>query len=123
MCQGYYNHEKGYTPDWKGRDDYKGLLIHPQDWPKDLDYKDKKVVIIGSGATAATLAPNIAEDCAHVTLLQRSPTYFIPRDNQNPLTNQLRELGIDDSWIHEITSSAATSGTGRFYSIIYAISH
>ena len=103
MCQGYYNHEKGYTPDWNGRDDYQGLLVHPQDWPKDLHYKDKKVVIIGSGATAATLAPNIAEDCEHVTLLQRSPTYFIPRPTHNPLTDQLREIGVDDAWIHEIT--------------------
>jgi len=103
MCQGYYNHEKGYTPDWKGKSDYKGGLVHPQDWPKDLDYKDKKVVIIGSGATAATLAPNIADDCEHVTLLQRSPTYFIPRENHNPLTDQLRDIGVDDAWIHEIT--------------------
>jgi cation diffusion facilitator CzcD-associated flavoprotein CzcO len=103
MCQGYYNHEKGYTPDWKGKSDYKGVLVHPQDWPEDLDYKDKKAVIIGSGATAATLAPNIADDCEHVTLLQRSPTYFIPRENHNPLTDQLRDIGVDDAWIHEIT--------------------
>jgi cation diffusion facilitator CzcD-associated flavoprotein CzcO len=103
MCQGYYDHTKGYTPDWKGKDDYKGVLVHPQQWPKELDYTDKKVVIIGSGATAATLAPNIADASKQVTLLQRSPTYFIPRKNENPLTDQLRELGIDDEWIHEIT--------------------
>ena len=103
MCQGYYDHTKGYTPEWKGKDDFKGVLVHPQQWPEELDYTDKKVIIIGSGATAATLAPNIADASKQVTLLQRSPTYFIPRKNENPLTEQLRELGIDDEWIHEIT--------------------
>jgi cation diffusion facilitator CzcD-associated flavoprotein CzcO len=103
MCQGYYDHAKGYTPDWKGKDEFAGTVVHPQNWPEDLDYKGKNVVIIGSGATAATLAPNIAQDCQHVTLLQRSPTYFIPRKNENVLTDQLRDLGIDDAWVHEIT--------------------
>ena len=103
MCQGYYDHSKGYLPDWKGRDSFNGELVHPQDWPENLDYKDKNVIVIGSGATAATLAPNIADDCKHVSLLQRSPTYFIPRENQNPLTDQLRALSIDPAWIHEIT--------------------
>lgn len=103
MCQGYYDHSKGYTPDWKGKDDYQGILVHPQEWPEDLDYADKNVVIIGSGATAATLAPNIADACKQVTLLQRSPTYFIPRKNENPLADQLRQLEVDPEWIHEIT--------------------
>ncbi len=82
MCQGYYRQLQGYTPQWPGMSDYQGQIIHPQEWPKDLDYKGKKVVVIGSGATAATLVPAIAGDCAHVTLLQRSPTYFVPGRNR-----------------------------------------
>ena len=103
MCQGYYRHAEGYTPEWDGMDDFKGKIVHPQTWPDDLDYKDKEVIVIGSGATAATLVPAIAGDCAHVTLLQRSPTYFIPGRNENELADQLRELEIDETWIHEIT--------------------
>ena len=84
-------------------DDFHGPIIHPQTWPEDLDYKDKQVIVIGSGATAATLVPAIAGDCGHVTLLQRSPTYFIPGRNENELAEQLRALDVDDAWIHEIT--------------------
>ena len=102
MCQGYFRHEEGYTPEWAGMASFKGQIVHPQTWPKDLDYKDKRVVIIGSGATAATLAPNIADECAQVTVLQRSPTYFIPGRNQNDLADTLRELKVDEAWIHEI---------------------
>jgi len=103
MCQGYYRHAEGYTPEWPGMDSYKGRIVHPQTWPEDIDLKGKKVIVIGSGATAATLVPAIAGDCEHVTLLQRSPTYFIPGRNENVLADQLRALGIDEAWIHEIT--------------------
>ncbi|MBI1330072.1 MAG: NAD(P)-binding protein [Alphaproteobacteria bacterium] len=103
MCQGYYQHAKGYTPEWKGMNEFKGTIVHPQTWPEDLDLKDKNVIVIGSGATAATLVPAIAGDCKHVTLLQRSPTYFIPARNANDLADQLRALEIDEHWIHEIT--------------------
>ena len=102
MCQGYYRHSQGYTPQWQGMDDFKGRIVHPQTWPTDLDYKGKNVVVIGSGATAATLVPNIAGDCAHVTMLQRSPTYFIPARNANVLADELRQLQVDETWIHEI---------------------
>ena len=102
MCQGYYRQGQGYTPEWPDMDAYKGKIVHPQTWPENLDYKDKEVLIIGSGATAATLAPAIAGDCKHVTVLQRSPTYFIPGRNQNDLADSLRQLQIDESWIHEI---------------------
>jgi cation diffusion facilitator CzcD-associated flavoprotein CzcO len=102
MCQGYYEHEKGYTPDWPGLTDYKGIVVHPQNWPQDLDYAGKRVVVIGSGATAATLVPNIADDCAHVTMLQRSPTYFWTKENKNEMADSLRALGVDEKWIHEI---------------------
>ncbi|HWA60179.1 MAG TPA: NAD(P)/FAD-dependent oxidoreductase, partial [Caulobacteraceae bacterium] len=102
MCQGYYRHSEGYTPEWEGMDTFKGRIVHPQTWPEDLDYKGKKVVLIGSGATAATVAPAMAPDCEHLTVLQRSPTYFIPGQNRNELADSLRELEIPEEWIHEI---------------------
>jgi len=102
MCQGYYRHSEGYTPDWEGTADFGGQIIHPQTWPDDLDYAGKNVVVIGSGATAATLIPALAPDCAHVTMLQRSPTYFSTGRNINELVEMLREIDIDESWIHEI---------------------
>ena len=102
MCQGYYNHEQGYTPEWPGMSDFQGRILHPQTWPDDVDLGGKRVVVIGSGATAATLVPAIAGDCAHVTLLQRSPTYFYPAPNQNELADLLRLLKINEEWIHHI---------------------
>lgn len=102
MCQGYYDLDKGYTPDWDGMDDFKGEIVHPQNWPDDIDLSGKKVLVIGSGATAATLVPNIADQCEHVTLLQRSPTYFVPGRNVNELADELRRLEIDEDWIHTI---------------------
>jgi cation diffusion facilitator CzcD-associated flavoprotein CzcO len=102
MCQGYYRHAEGYTPQWPGMADFMGPIVHPQTWPEDLDYGNKKVVVIGSGATAATLIPAIAKDCAHVTMLQRSPTYFRTGRNAIPIADELRTLGVDEAWIHEI---------------------
>jgi cation diffusion facilitator CzcD-associated flavoprotein CzcO len=102
MCQGYYRHSEGYTPEWEGMSTFKGKIVHPQTWPEDLDYKGKKVIVIGSGATAATLVPAIAGDTAHTTLLQRSPTYFIPGRNENELANVLRELDLDPMLVHDI---------------------
>ncbi len=103
MCQGYYRHAQGYTPEWEGMDDFEGEIVHPQTWPEDLEYQGKRVVVIGSGATAATLVPAIAAETEHITMLQRSPTYFFPGRNENELADQLRELEIDEAWIHEIT--------------------
>ena len=103
MCQGYYRHSKGYTPEWPGMDRYEGRIVHPQTWPDDLDLTDQEVLVIGSGATAATLVPAIAGDCAHVTMLQRSPTYFVCGRNENELADQLRALEIPEEWIHEIS--------------------
>ncbi|MFC3068147.1 flavin-containing monooxygenase [Phenylobacterium soli] len=102
MCQGYYRHSEGFTPDWPGMKDFKGQIVHPQTWPENLDYKGKKVIVIGSGATAATLVPAIADDTAHTTMLQRSPTYFVPGRNVDDMADQLRALEIDENWIHEI---------------------
>ncbi|MET0579396.1 MAG: NAD(P)/FAD-dependent oxidoreductase, partial [Ilumatobacteraceae bacterium] len=102
MCQGYYRHNTGYTPEWPGFDAFAGEVLHPQEWPADVDLTGKRVVVIGSGATAATLIPNIADDCAHVTMLQRSPTFFFVRPNSNELADTLRDLDIPDEWTHEI---------------------
>ena len=93
MCQGYYRHEGGYTPQWEGMDTFGGRIVHPQSWPEDLDVADKTVVVIGSGATAATLIPAIAERCRSVTMLQRSPTFYIPARNANDLADTLRDAG------------------------------
>jgi cation diffusion facilitator CzcD-associated flavoprotein CzcO len=103
MCQGYYRHSEGYMPDFPGKDNFNGTIIHPQNWPKDLDYKDKKVVVIGSGATAATLIPAMADDCDSITMLQRSPTYFSAAPNRNAISDMLRSLDLPEEWIHEIT--------------------
>ena len=102
MCQGYYAHGEGYTPDWLGCDTFRGRIVHPQTWPDDLDVTGKQVVVIGSGATAATLVPALAGKAAHVTMLQRSPTYFLTGRNANVLADELRALDIDEAWIHEI---------------------
>ena len=77
LCTGYYDYDQGYTPDFPGVDEYAGALVHPQHWPADLDHAGKRIVVIGSGATAVTLLPALAESSAHVTMLQRSPTYIV----------------------------------------------
>ncbi len=102
MCQGYYRHSEGYTPDFPGMDRFQGPVVHPQTWPDHLDYKGKQVIVIGSGATAATLIPAMADECAHVTMLQRSPTYFYARPNSDEVVDLLRMLKLPDEWIHEI---------------------
>ncbi len=102
MCQGYYRHSEGYTPEWQGMETFKGRIVHPQLWPEELDLSGKKVVVIGSGATAATLIPAIADACGHVTMLQRSPTYFRTGRNAIELAETLRQLQISEEWIHEI---------------------
>jgi cation diffusion facilitator CzcD-associated flavoprotein CzcO len=103
MCQGYYRHGQGYTPEWEGLEDFQGQVLHPQEWPKEgVDLAGKKVVVIGSGATAATLIPAIADEAEHVTMLQRSPTFFISRPNTNELADTLRSLDVPPEWTHEI---------------------
>jgi cation diffusion facilitator CzcD-associated flavoprotein CzcO len=103
MCQGYYRHSEGYMPEWPGMDRFKGRLVHSQTWPEDLDYAGKRVVVIGSGASAATIVPAMAGKAGHVTMLQRSPTYFRTGRNAIEIAEELRTLGIDETWIHEIT--------------------
>ncbi len=92
MCSGYYNYEHGYTPALPGMDSFKGQRVHPQHWPQDLDYRGQQVVIIGSGATAMTLVPAMAKLAAHVTLLQRSPTYVVARPSRDAIADGLRRV-------------------------------
>jgi monooxygenase len=89
-CMGYYDYEGGYTPEWNGVELFGGQIVHPQKWPGALDYEGKRVVVIGSGATAVTLVPELAERAAHVTMLQRSPTYVVSRPAQDKVANWLR---------------------------------
>jgi cation diffusion facilitator CzcD-associated flavoprotein CzcO len=90
LCTGYYDYENGYTPEWPGFARFRGTVVHPQKWPEDLDYAGKRVVVIGSGATAVTLVPAMAERAAHVTMLQRSPSYIVSRPAKDVLANVLR---------------------------------
>ncbi|GAA4043368.1 flavin-containing monooxygenase [Parerythrobacter jejuensis] len=102
MCSGYYDHENPYIPDWKGLNDYTGHFVHAQLWDPATDYAGKRVLVIGSGATAATVIPEFAKTAAHVTMLQRSPTYFFCHPNQNELADRLREVGVDEPTIHRV---------------------
>ncbi|WP_395028408.1 flavin-containing monooxygenase [Comamonas odontotermitis] len=114
LCQGYYDHEKPFTPHWPGLENFQGRIVHPQLWPQDLDYHGKRVVVIGSGATAATLIPAMAPDAGHVTMLQRTPTFFLSRPRSHPLEAPLRELDLPDEWVHEILRRAHISQSTKF---------
>jgi monooxygenase len=87
MCSGYYDYDDGYMPGWPGMDRFKGRIIHPQAWPENLDYSGQRVVVIGSGATAVTLVPAMTDKAAHVTMLQRSPTYVVARPAKDAIAN------------------------------------
>lgn len=92
MCSGYYSYKGGYEPEFAGRSRFAGRIVHPQKWPHDLDYTNKRVVVIGSGATAMTLVPAMATDASHVTILQRSPTYVVSRPDEDKFANNLRKV-------------------------------
>lgn len=100
-CTGYYSYDTAYTPEFKGVDDFKGQIVHPQFWPDDLDYRDKKVVVIGSGATAVTLVPAMADDTANITMLQRSPSYIYAVPSTDTMAEALRGK-ISDLSIYRI---------------------
>jgi len=89
-CSGYYRYDEGFTPRFEGEERFVGPIVHPQHWPEDLDYADKRVVVIGSGATAVTLVPAIAEKASHVTMLQRSPTYIASLPGEDRIAAALR---------------------------------
>lgn len=116
LCQGYYNHQAGYRPQFPGEEKFQGPIIHPQQWPEELDYTGKQMVVIGSGATAATIVPAVADRVAHVTQLQRSPSYYLPVNNHedDTLVKELRALDVPEEWIHGIKRRKALA-EGRVF--------
>jgi len=100
-CTGYYNHDRGFEPSFPGSDQFKGQIIHPQQWPEDLDYAGKKVVVIGSGATAVTLVPSMAGTAEHVTMLQRSPSYVLSVPASDKIGPFLSRF-LPDSWVYKL---------------------
>ena len=102
MCGGYYDYEQGYTPEFSGSEDFKGPVIHAQHWPEDLDYKEKNVIVIGSGATAVTLVPELARQTSHTIMLQRSPTYIASIPEEDSWSTRLRGL-LPPSWVFRLT--------------------
>ncbi|MGQ0529191.1 MAG: flavin-containing monooxygenase [Panacagrimonas sp.] len=101
LCSGYYRYDRGYMPSFPGQDSFEGQLIHPQHWPENLDYNGKRVVIIGSGATAVTLVPSMADQAAHVTMLQRSPSYVLSLPAEDKLANRLRDV-LPEQLAHDL---------------------
>jgi monooxygenase len=102
MCSGYYDYEHAYTPEFPGSADFRGRLFHAQHWPEDLDYRGKKVVVIGSGATAVTLVPELARDAAQTIMLQRTPTYIASVPEEDPTAVRLSKF-LPGSWVYRLT--------------------
>mgnify|MGYP001356279328 FL=1 len=103
MCQGYFRHNEGYTPKWKDMDKFKGQIVHTEEWPENLDYKNKSIILIGSGATAATTVPAMASKANHVTMLQRSPTFYRTSTvGTEELVERLNKFSDDEKWIYGI---------------------
>jgi len=102
MCAGYYSYREGYTPEFPGIERFRGKVVHPQKWPEDLDYEGKKVVVVGSGATAMTLIPAMSRDVDHIVMLQRSPTYVVSRPDRDLIANTLRRI-LPETWAYAIT--------------------
>ena len=114
LCGGYYSYEKGYTPEFEGMERFEGPIVHPQHWPEDLDHAGKRVVVIGSGATAITLVPAMADSGAQVTMLQRSPTYVASRADQDGIANALRKF-LPEKLAYAITRWKNVGLQGLFY--------
>ncbi len=119
MCQGYYSHDRGYTPQWPGMERFQGPIVHPQEWPEDLDYTARRVVVIGSGATAATVVPAMAGRAAHVVMLQRTPTFFRTGRNAIEIADELRTLQVDEAWIHEIVRRKILHEQAKFTAMTF----
>jgi monooxygenase len=111
ICSGYYDYAEGYRPGWPGMERFQGVIIHPQQWPDNLDYRDRQVVIIGSGATAVTLAPAMAEKAAHVTMLQRSPTYVVSLPARDAIAN----------WLHRHLPAKLAHRLARWKNVLIGI--
>lgn len=114
LCGGYYRYDKGYQPDFPGAAEFAGDIVHPQHWPADWNCKDKQVVVIGSGATAMTLAPALVERGARVTLVQRSPTYVVSAPDPDPSTDLLRRW-LPEAWAHALARRRNIALQGLFY--------
>jgi len=114
MCSGYYDYEKGHTPEFEGVDEFEGTVVYPQFWPEDLDYAGRRVAVIGSGATAVTLVPNMAEDAEHVTMIQRSPTYVVAAPDRDRVATFLRRF-LPERVAYAITRFKNVKLQGLFY--------
>jgi len=114
MCGGYYSYRHGHLPEFAGMDDFQGTVVHPQFWPEDLNYSGKRVIVIGSGATAMTLVPAMAEQGARVTMVQRSPTYVVSRPDRDAIANTLRRF-LPEKWAYAITRWKNTQLQRFFY--------
>jgi cation diffusion facilitator CzcD-associated flavoprotein CzcO len=114
MCSGYYSYRKGHTPEFAGIDSYEGRVVHPQQWPDDLDVTGKRVLVIGSGATAMTVVPAVAATAAHVTMLQRSPTYVVSAPDRDAIANALRKV-LPDKTAYAITRKKNIAMQQFFY--------
>ncbi|ANI38902.1 flavin-containing monooxygenase [Mycolicibacterium vaccae] len=118
FATGYYDYDHPYRPDIPGLEDFSGTVVHPQQWPEDLDYSGRRVVVIGSGATAISLIPSLTEKAGHVTMLQRSPTYLLSGQRINPVVNLLRKvpprrLGYRLAWLYNVLFIVAVYGIAR----------
>ena len=113
-CTGYYRYDSGYLPDFEGMDDFTGTIVHPQFWPEDLDVSGKRVVVIGSGATAVTLVPSLAAQAEHVTMLQRSPTYIASLPGKNPAVDTIRRV-VPERWSGDAVRWTMALGTQATY--------
>jgi cation diffusion facilitator CzcD-associated flavoprotein CzcO len=116
MCSGYYSYRQGHTPEFAGKDSFQGTIVHPQQWPEDLDYTGKKIVVIGSGATAMTLVPAMAKDAGHIVMLQRSPTYVVSRPDKDIIANTLRKV-LPERWAYAITRFKNVALQQYFYGL------
>ncbi|HPU12334.1 MAG TPA: NAD(P)/FAD-dependent oxidoreductase [Aeromicrobium sp.] len=114
LCSGYYSYDQGHAPEFAGQEDFGGQLVHPQFWPEDLDYADKNVVIIGSGATAITLLPAMAEKAAKVTMLQRTPTYVLSQPGRDVVANAARRV-LPNKLVHHVARLRYAVMTVGFY--------
>jgi cation diffusion facilitator CzcD-associated flavoprotein CzcO len=115
-CAGYYDYDRGYQPDWPGLADYAGTFVHPQFWPADLDHAGKRVVVIGSGATAVTLVPAMAQTAAHVTMLQRSPSYLTVLPDRDVVADALRRR-LPPRLAHRLIRAKNIALTQGFYQL------
>ena len=123
-CSGYYRYDHGYLPDFEGMGDFAGTIVHPQHWPDDLDVAGKRIVVVGSGATAVTLVPTLARSAAHVTMLQRSPTYIASLPEKSPVAALFRRLlpakqaGVATKWFHALLTQAFYQVSRRYPALV-----